>query len=209
MTLFCSLLIEGDPREPIYDDSETVVNLEEGSSLNVSCIITIMPSMWLYAYATKNLSASFDDLQDDHGSHATCSGTDYRCRHQFNSSVTNITVSRYGSGGCPPVQVIKFTKNKVSVKEDNGTKIICAFEPNSNDPKTPYAYIYLNISLPGPNHPSSQASLSVIISTTVVSIIVVVTVALTVAACAVWWKRKHHRGGEPTILMPNMLSEAI
>ena len=154
----CSLLIKGDPLKPIYNESKTiVVKLKENQQLNAMCSLKIPFDYFLYAYITKNLSASIADLKNDTGHKAICTYTDGTCSIQFNRNVSNITGYRYRDMSCQHrMQGITFKKD-VTLKEDNGTKILCAFKLNQT--MQLYTSIYLNVVSIGTNHPSSQTSL--------------------------------------------------
>ena len=178
--------------------SEITVSLQEGSTLNESCGVTMQSAQWMYACITKNHSATFADLWNDSDSCVICNSANdvgQECANQFNSNITSITVNRMEDDGCPPVQMMNFMKNNVTVRDDDGAMIICAYSATSDDDIKPYTFIHVKISRP-PNSHSSQVSVTV--SSTVVCLLITLAIALTVASCVVLRKKKYqYRDSKP------------
>ena len=169
--------------------SKITVNLQEGSMLNESCGVTLQSAQQMYACITKNTSATFADLVNDSDSCAICNSANdlgRACSIQVNSGITNITVNRLEVDGCPPVQLMNFLKGDVTVEEDDGLRIICAYTLASYDQLEPYTSIHVRVSRP-PNNHSSQVSVTI----PVVCLVVALLVALmTLASCVLLRKRK-------------------
>ena len=182
------------PTNVAYTLPEITVDLQEGSVLDKSCGITLNSAQRMYACVTKNSSATFADVYaNDSHSCVTCNGAG-ECLPQFNSSITNITVSRSEEDGCPPVQLMNFIKSEVTVKDDDGLKIICAYRLGTYDELEEYTSIHVRVShSKSPNNHSRQVSVTV--SSTVVCLVGTLVAALIITSCiiAVLRKRKHQR----------------
>lgn len=140
---------------------------------------------------TKNLSATFDDLLEldasqGFGSCATCKSMG-ECIYQFDSSLTNITVSRMEDDGCPPVQFTNFIEDKVSFA-DNGTKIFCAYKTFNS--VIPYSSFYLNVSSRLPSKQPRQVNLLVAVLVPSLFILVVVIITVIIIIYKVLRRRK-------------------
>lgn len=163
---------------------------------NESCGVAMPSAQLMYACITKNHSATFADLRSDPDNCVICNSANdvgQECANQFNSNITSITVSRLEDDGCPPVEMMNFMKNNVTVRDDDGIVIICAYSPASDAAIEPYKFIHLKVSRSSNNH---RGQVSVTVSSTVVCLIVILAVALTIASCVVLRKKKqqHHEG---------------
>ena len=172
--------------------SRKTVDLQEGSTLNESCGIVTQPSRMMSACITKNISATFADLAEDIDNCAKCIDANDRgeqCSLQFNSSITSIIANSLVEDSCPPVQLINFLKNDVTVKDDDGLKIICAYaDSHDHDRWQPYTSIHVRVY----HHPNNHShQVSVIVSSTVVCLVVALVVALIVTSCVVIRKKKY------------------
>ena len=184
------------PTNVAYTLPEITVDLQEGSVLDKSCGITLNSAQRMYACVTKNSSATFADVYaNDPHSCVTCNDAGNpryaECSSQFNSSITNITVSRSEEGGCPPVQLMNFVKSEVTVKYDDGLKIICAYRLGTYDELEEYTSIHVRVShSKSPNNHSRQVSVTVS-----VCLVGTLVAALIITSCviAVLRKRKHQR----------------
>lgn len=181
------------PADRPHTPSKITVDLQEGSMLNESCGFATLSELWMRAYITKNKSATFADLIKESDRCAKCNGANdigQPCSKQFNSSITNITVIMLPDYGCPPMQLMNFMKNNVTVKDDDGLRILCAYAAGSHEEWESYTSIHVRVSQ-RPNNHSRQVSVTV--SSTVVSLLVVVTivVALIIAFCVVLRRKKH------------------
>ena len=175
-----------------YTPSKITVNLQEGSTLNESCGIIEQPARLMHACVTKNISATFADLAKEPDSCAICNGADdlgQQCSFQFNSSITSIITNRLEGDGCPPVQLMNFMKSNVSVKDDDGLRIICAYA-DSHEEWQSYTSIHVRVYY-HPNDHSHQVSVTV--SSTVVCLVAALVVALIVTSCVVIRKKKYQR----------------
>ena len=179
------------PDSPNSTPSKITVDLQEGSTLNVSCGIK-QSSRWMYACITKNISATFADLAEDLDNCATCidaSDRGEQCSRQFNSNITSIITNSLVESDCPPVQLMNFMKSDVTVKDDDGLKIICAYEDLQEWQS--YTSIHVRVYHHSSNH-SHQVSVAV--SAVVVSLVVIAfVVALVVASCVVLRKKRRQR----------------
>ena len=178
-----------------HTPSKITVDLQEGSMLNEFCGTTMQSAQWMFACITKNMSATFADLWNDPSGCAICGNGDLgqECSFQFNSSITNITVNRLEDDSCPPMQLMNFIKNDVTVKDDDGVRIICAQSYStelSHYEWQPYTSIDLRVSHL-PNDHSHQVSVTV--SSTVVCLVISLVVALIVASCVVVMRKKKHQ----------------
>ena len=125
-------------------EKNVILNLVEGSELNYSAATEMSTAVQsMYACVTRNLSTTFNDLASlSIGSCVLCDSNDHtgqKCVHQFNSSLTKITVSRFQND---TTQLMNFFKEHVSLN-DNGTKIICAYATGTE--VAPYSAIYFII----------------------------------------------------------------
>ena len=180
---------------PDHTPSMITVNLQEGSMLNESCGTTMQSAQRMFACITKNMSATFADLWNDSNDCVVCGNGDdgQECTFLSNSSIMNITVNRLEEGVCPTMQLMNFIKNNVSVRDDDGVRIICAqyYEVSHYDYEwEPYTSIYLRVSHL-PNDHSHRVSVTV--SSTVVCLIALVVVALIVVSCVVMRKKNPQR----------------
>ena len=187
--------LEYSSKAPDHTPSKITVDLQEGSMLNESCGTTMQSAKRMFACITKNMSATFADLWNGPNGCAMCdNGNDIgqECSLQFNSSITNITVNRLEDGSSPPMRMMNFIKNNVTVKDDDGIRIICArsYVGLSHYEWEPYTSIYLRVSHL-PNDHSHQVSVTV--SSTVVCLVISLVVALIVASCVVMIRKKKHQ----------------
>ncbi len=125
------------------DFKETILNLEEGSTLNYSIGFESSESLqWIYICVTKNSSASYEDFDlNTFLSIGDCTVCDsgQNCAHQFNRSAINVTINRLQNDS---IQWTTFFKENVSL-DDDGTKIICAYEADNTT--VPCSWIYLDV----------------------------------------------------------------
>jgi uncharacterized membrane protein len=131
------------------DFNETILNLEEGSTLNYSIVVESLQS--IIACITKNSSVSYEDFDLSTslsiGECAVCD-SGQNCAHQFNSSAINVMINRPQNDS---IQLVTFFKENISL-DDNGTKIICAYEAGNTT--MPCSWIYLDVHfLPKPENP--------------------------------------------------------
>ena len=158
------------------DFNEEKLNLVEGSKLNYSTGVEISSLQSMYACVTKNLSATFDlDLTTSLsvGVCVVCNGSDigHKCVHQFNSSLTKITISRLLND---TMQLMNFFKNDISLG-DNGTKIVCAYTIGTD--VVPYSAIYLNVS----HQPNNGHNLLVLVIVLCCVVFILVTACITMS----------------------------
>ena len=158
------------------ETEKLILNLVERSVLNYSTKVELTSLQSMYACVTKNLSTTFDDLDLNAslkiGACIECdnNGIGQKCAHQFNSSLTKITVNRFQND---IIQLMNFFKDSISLS-DNGTKIICAYAIGNE--VVPFSAIDLNVS----HHPNNHYTLLV---TVIVSCFILVVFTCILCAC--------------------------
>ena len=131
------------------DFKETILNLEEGSTLNYSTGVESSESLQsIYVCITKNSSAIYENF--DHNtslSSGDCVDCDNRqnCTHQFNSSAINVIIlNQLQNDSIQSCYVVTLIKENISF-DDDGTKIICGYEDDNTTVTVPCGWIYLNV----------------------------------------------------------------
>ena len=146
------LLLLTSPGAGSLDFNETILNLEEGSTLNYSTGVESSESLQsIYVCITKNSSASYEDFDLNTflsiGECVVCDNGQ-NCTHQFNNSAINVTINQLQNDS---IQWITFFKENISL-DDDGRKIICAYEASNTT--VPCSWIYLDVHfLPKPENP--------------------------------------------------------
>lgn len=168
-------LISG-PGMDFQETENLILNLVEGSVLNYSTEVELSPLQSMYACVTKNLTTTFDDLDLNAplsiGACVECDINDIgqKCAHQFNSSLTKITINQFQND---IIQLMNFFKDSVSLS-DNRTKIICAYATGNE--VVPFSTIDLNVS----HCPNNHYTLLV---TVIVSCFILVVFTCILCAC--------------------------
>ena len=165
------------------DFKETILNLEEGSTLNYSTGVESSESLQsIYVCITKNPSAIYENFDRNTSlSSGDCIDCDngQNCTHQFNSSAINVTILNQLQNDSIQSYVVTFFKENISL-DDNGTKIICGYEDGNTTVTVPCGSIYLAIHfLPKLEHPINLlVPVAVSSSTVVVLLIILLTVVI-------------------------------
>ena len=176
---------------------ETILNLEEGSTLNYSTGVEAAESLQLiYICITKNSSATYEDF--DHntylGSARDCIVCDngQNCVHQFNSSTINVTILNQLQNDSTQLYVVTFFKENILL-DDNGTKIICAYEAGNTT--VPWSWIYLDVHfLPKPENTGINLLAIVPMAVSLSSVVILFIILLNVVIFTVMIIRRHKQG---------------
>lgn len=176
-----------------HPEKKDVINLVEGSNFHSSCGLSINPSLRMIACVTKNVSTTFEDIINNNPNEVCVDcdagdvGTETKCAKQFNSNLTDISVSRSRGQDCPQTQRLNFAKEKVFL-DDDGTKIICGYVALTG--ARSFQSIFLNVSPPSSNHNTMVAVLSSLFSIFLLAVIVVVIICIVSRRA-----RRYRKGG--------------
>ena len=167
------------------DFNETIVNLEEGSTLNYSTGVEASESSQLIIYVciTKNSSTTYEDFDlntsQNSGRCAVCDSRQ-NCTHK---SAINVIINRLQNDSIQ-LYVVTFFKEKIT-HDDDGTKIVCAYE-DGNATIMPCSWIYLDVHfLPKPENPINilvpvAVSLSSVVVDLLIMLLIVVIFAVVI-----------------------------
>ena len=178
------------------DFKETILNLEEGSTLNYSTGMESSEFLQsIYVCITKNPSAIYENF--DHNtslSSGDCVDCDNRqnCTHQFNSSAINVTIlNQLQNDSIQSYYVVTLFKENISF-DDDGTKIICGYEDDNTTVTVPCGWIYLNVHFLA--KPENPINLLVIVAVSSSTVVILLIILLTVVIFTVVIIRKRKRG---------------
>ena len=188
------LLLAASPGAGSLDFNDTMLNLEEGSTLNYSTGVESSESLQsIYVCITKNSSSSYEDFDFNTSlSVGDCIVCDrgQNCVHQFNSSTINVTINQLQNDSIQSY-VVTFFKENISL-DNNGTKIICGYEDGNTTVTVPCGWIYLDVHfLPKPENPINILVPVAVSSSVVIALFIIL---LTVVIFTVVIIRKRKRG---------------
>ena len=173
------LLLLASPGTGSLDFKETILNLEEGSTLNYSTGVESSSLQSIYVCITKNSSATYEDFDLNTSlSSGDCVVCDngQNCVHQFNSSAINVTINQLQNDSIQ-LYVVTFFKENISL-DDNGKKISCAYEADNTT--VPCGWIYLDVHfLPKPENPINiLVPVAVSLSSVVVALLIMLLIVV-------------------------------
>ena len=182
------LLLLGSPGAASLDFNETILNLEEGSTLNHSTGVELSESLQsIYICITKNSSASYEDFDLNTSlSSGDCITCDNRqnCTHQFNNSI-NVTVM-INQLQNDSIRWITFFKETI-ILHDDGTKIICAYEASNTTALCSWIYLHVHF-LPKPENPINIHIVVLVATLSFALFIIICILLITVIICIMLYK---------------------